>query len=332
VFRKKIFIFITLLLSSCTNSSDCFREDVFCAGLVTDTLGIEDQGVNQDAWVGLQQLESEDLVNEIAYIESVDTRDYRKNIDFFIEQGYDVIITSGIGLDDETLRASILTPDSVFIGINQPQTDAPTNYISLTFAEDQMGFLAGVLAAKLTQTNIVGGVCETSDIDSMWRYCEGFRAGVEYIDDSIDVVIIYRDNGDREKLFIDEAWGIEQTIYLMNRGVDVIFAAGGVTGQAALKTASEAGIYAIGSERNQVAVLGESGKGVVTSIYGSASFEVQRMMRLIKEGNIPQVESGQFGYVALHQKFPEELSLELETILKSLLSGDVQTNVLLQKP
>ena len=332
MFRKKIFIFITLLLSSCTNSSDCFREDVFCAGLVTDTLGIEDQGVNQDAWVGLQQLESEDLVNEIAYIESVDTRDYRKNIDFFIEQGYDVIITSGIGLDDETLRASILTPDSVFIGINQPQTDAPTNYISLTFAEDQMGFLAGVLAAKLTQTNIVGGVCETSDIDSMWRYCEGFRAGVEYIDDSIDVVIIYRDNGDREKLFIDEAWGIEQTIYLMNRGVDVIFAAGGVTGQAALKTASEAGIYAIGSERNQVAVLGESGKGVVTSIYGSASFEVQRMMRLIKEGNIPQVESGQFGYVALHQKFPEELSLELETILKSLLSGDVQTNVLLQKP
>jgi basic membrane protein A len=319
-------------ITACTRSPACFREDVFCAGLVTDTLGIDDHGLNQDAWLGLKQSQSDKVTNHVAYIESIDTRDYAKNIDYFIEQGYDVIITSGIGLDDETLQASILQPDIVFIGINQPQAEPPKNLIPLTFAEDQIGFLAGALAAQLTETNIVGGVCETAGIDSMWRYCEGFKAGAEYSNDSIRVVILHREGQESEKLFIDEAWGMEQGHYLMNRGVDVIFAAGGATGQAALRAASEEGIYAIGTERDQAALLAESGKGVVTSIYGQASFEVQRMMHLIKEGNMSVSESGHFGYVPLSEKFPESLSMDLDLLLKGLINGDVQTSVLLQKP
>ncbi len=327
-----LFVYFVFILSACTKSPACFRRDVFCAGLVTDTLGIKDHGVNQDAWLGLQQAKSDGIADEVGYIESVDVRDYQKNIDFFVKEGYDVIITSGVGLDEETLRAAKLTPDSVFIGINQPQEDVPTNLIPLTFAEDQMGFLAGTLAANLTQTGIVGGVCETSGIDAMWRYCEGFRAGAAYEDDSLKTVIFYRDDGDSEKLFIDEEWGKERAQYLMNRGVDVIFAAGGVTGQGALRAASEEGIYAIGVERDQASVLADSGKGVVTSIYGQASFKVQKMMRLIKEGNIPEIESGQFGYIPLDEKFPETLNTELDRLLKDLMSGEVQTNVFLQKP
>src|SRR5689334_12779183 len=202
-----ILILTTLLLVSCTKSPICFREDVFCAGLITDTLGIDDHGLNQDAWAGLQESKSEGILDQIDFIESVDTRDYGKNIDYFVQQGYDVIITSGVGLDDETLRASTLNPDTVFIAINQPQEAPPKNLIPLTFAEDQMGFLAGALAAQLTETGIVGSVCETSGIDSMWRYCEGFRAGVEYGNDSVKAVILYRENGDSEKLFVDETWG-----------------------------------------------------------------------------------------------------------------------------
>lgn len=332
--RRFCFSMAIVLLGStaCMQSPACFREDIFCAGLVTDTLGIDDHGLNQDAWQGLEQSKTDDVVDQIAYIESIDTRDYAKNIDYFIEQGYDVIITSGIGLDDETLQASILQPAIVFIGINQPQADHPQNLIPLTFAEDQMGFLAGALAAQLTKTNIVGAVCETAGIDSMWRYCEGFRAGVNHMDDSMPVVVLYREGQESEKLFIDEAWGMEQGHYLINRGVDVIFAAGGITGQAALRVASEEGMYAIGTERDQAALLDESGRGVVTSIYGQTSFEVQRMLWLIKEGNIPLSESGQFGYVPLSEKFPESLSIELDRLVDDLIHGEVQTSVLLQKP
>lgn len=330
--RYSYLILFTCLLAACGSASDCFRKDVFCAGLVTDTLGINDHGLNQDAWLGLQQSKSEGVTDEVAYIESVDVRDYEKNIDYFMVQGYDVIITSGIGLDDETLRAATRKPDTVFIGINQSQDDFPTNLIPLTFAEDEMGFLAGSLAARLTKTGVVGGVCETSGIDAMWRYCEGFRAGVEYEDDSVLVVIRYREGGDSEKLFLDEAWGEEQGHYLIDRGVDVIFAAGGVTAQAALRVASEEGIHAIGTERDQAVVFGESSHRVVTSIYGRAGFEVQKMLRVIKEGNLPEPTYAPFGYVLLDQTFPESFSRDLDLLLNALISGEVQTSVSLQKP
>jgi basic membrane lipoprotein Med (substrate-binding protein (PBP1-ABC) superfamily) len=176
---------IVFSVSACAQSPDCFREDVFCAALVTDTRGLNDFGLNQNTWAGLEQSKADGVVDQIAYIESVDARDYEKNIAFFIKSGYDVIITSGIGLRSATLRYADLEPASVFIGINQTDEESRANFISVTFPEDQMGFFAGALAAHLTRTNIIGAVCETSGIDAMWRYCEGFRAGAKYADDSV---------------------------------------------------------------------------------------------------------------------------------------------------
>ena len=195
-----------------------------------------------------------------------------------------------------------------------------------------MGFFAGALAAHLTETQIVAAVCETSGIDSMWRYCEGYRAGALSIDKEIKVLVEYRDDGSREKLFIDEAWGRERAEYVMKRGADVIFAAGGATGQGALRAASEAGIHAIGAERDQAAALGESGSGVVTSIYGRAGFEVQAVVAELRQGHVIEPVSGQFGYVPLSDTFPESLGIEMDTLSSNLLSGYVQTNVPLQKP
>jgi len=311
---------------------DCFREDVFCAALVTDTLGIKDHGANQEAWAGLLAAKSTGLADHVAYIESVDTRDYDKNIRYFADKGYDVIVTTGAGVHDETLRGADLKPDSVFIGINQTHGEARPNLVSITYPEDRMGFLAGVLAARLTKTGVVAGVCETSGIDAMWRYCEGFRAGVRHADENTRVLIAHRDDGHREKLFVDEAWGYENADRLIFRGADVVFAAGGVTAQGALRAASEAGVHAIGTERDQRAVLAESGSGVVTSVFGRTSFEVWETMRLLREGELPGVGRGQFVYVPLHPTFPEGLTLELDALLLGLWLGDVRTNVPNSKP
>jgi basic membrane protein A len=319
-------------LTACGSSSDCFREEVFCAALVTDTLGVEDHGMNQDAWAGLQEAQSTGLADQADFIASVDARDYLKNIAYFAERGYDVIFTSGIALDDETLQSADLYPDSTFVGLNQAFEESHPNLISVTFPEDQMGFAAGVVATQLTQTGIVAAVCETSGIDSMWRYCEGFRAGVKFADDKVKALIIYRENGDREKLFIDEAWGYETGSDLIGRGADVLFAAGGVTGQGALKAASEFGISAIGAERDQAAALAESGRGVVTSFYGHARFEVQEVMRQVKDGQAGGARIGQIQFVPPGQNFPPEKVLELETLLKLLSNGEITTNIAIEKP
>lgn len=314
-------------LTACQPSSDCFQEDVFCAALVTDTLGIEDHGINQDSWAGLQEAKSNGLADQVEYIESIDSRDYSKNIAYFAERGFDLIFTSGISLDDETLQSADLYPDSVFVGLNQTFEVSRPNLISVTFPEDQMGFAAGASAATLTRTKIVAAVCETSGIDAMRRYCEGFRAGVKFADDTVTVIVVYRENGDREKLFVDEAWGYETGSNMIRRGADVLFAAGGITGQGALKAASENRIFAIGVERDQAAVLGGSGLGIVTSFYGQTRLEVQKMMRLVREGRISANWEGQVRYVPLNPAYPPEISVQLDVLLTALAMGELETNV-----
>lgn len=315
-------------LTACGSSSDCFREEVFCAALVTDTQGLDDNGINQNAWLGLEAAKVNNLANQADFIESVDSRDYMKNISYFAERGYDVIFTSGVALEDETHQSADLYPDSVFVGLNQTFEESLPNLVSVAFPEDQMGFAAGLLAARISKTGIIGAVCETSGIDAMWRYCEGFRAGAKYIPElQIQVVVLYREDGDSEKLFIDEAWGYETGISLAGRGVDVIFAAGGGTGQGVLRAASELGILSIGTERNQAAELRESGSSVVTSFYGAASFEVQEVMRLVRAGTAPQARVGRGQFLPLGAVFPQNIGVEVETALKMLENGEILTNV-----
>ena len=158
------------------------------------------------------------------------------------------------------------------------------------------------------------------------------RGGIVSVDEDIKVLVIYREDGDREKLFIDEAWGYDTAQGLIQRGADVIFAAGGATGQGALRAAAEAQVRAIGTERDQGAVLAESGSGVVTSILGNASFEIQNVMRLLRGGNVHEPRSGQIGYVPFNQKFPESLTQEMDTLLLALWNGEIKTNVTLSKP
>ena len=92
---------------------------------MTDVLGIEDHGINQNTWAGLQEAKANGDVDQVEYIESIDTRDYEKNIAYFAEKGYDVIVTLGLGLRDQTLHSADLYPDSVFVGIISPVTSSP---------------------------------------------------------------------------------------------------------------------------------------------------------------------------------------------------------------
>jgi len=323
---------VSLNLTACSQSPDCFREEVFCAALVTDTRGLNDFGLNHNTWVGLEQSHSDGVVDQVAYIESVDSKDYEKNISFFVDSGYDVIVTSGIGLRDTTLHSADLYPDSVFIGMNQPDEEAVPNFVSVTFPEDQMGFLAGVLAVRLTRNGIVGAVCETSGIASMWRYCEGFRAGAKYADDSVKVIVVYRDNESSSKLFIDDEWGFENSQQLINSGADVIFAAGGETAVGALQAASEAKVKSIGTERDQAAVLGSEGGSVVTSVLGRASFTIQGLMRNVKTGNLADEEMSPIGYIPFDAVASKSVLKEMDEILSKLKSGDIKTNVAIEKP
>lgn len=319
-------------ISACSPQPDCRRKDVFCAALVTDTRGLNDFGLTQNTWAGLQRAQANGTVDHAAYIESLDRRDYEKNIAFFAEEGYDVIVTSGIGLQDAALHSADLYPDAFFIGMNQPVAKPPPNFIPVKFPEDQMGFLAGLLAARLTRSKTVAAVCETSGIDSIWRYCEGFRAGVKYAEETTKVIVIYRDGGSRTKLFNDPAWGSETAQSLIQQGADVIFAAGGETAAGALRAATALQTLAIGVERDQAAALGEEGSSVAASILGGAGLTVEEVMRSIRAGKPPLSQSGSVEIIAAAEIIPSRLTAEAQEVLSGLREGRIKTNVVPEKP
>ena len=332
--NKFIYILAIVLLgiTACSQSPDCFQEAVFCVGLVTDTRGLNDFGINHDTWAGLEQSHSDGVIDHIAYIESVNSKDYEKNVTYFVDAGYDVIVTSAIGLRNATLHNADLYPDSVFIGMNQPDDESRSNFIPVTFPEDQMGFFAGALATHLTKLNTVGAVCETSGIDAMWRYCEGFRAGVNYADNSIKVIVVYHDGESSSKLFIDDEWGFNTGRELIDSGVDVIFAVGGETAVGALRAASEAKIQSIGAERDQSAALGEEVSGVVTSVFGQTSSTVRELMRSLRDGNVTDAKTGRIGFVPFDHFVSKEVAQEMTELLTGLENGEIKTNVPTEKP
>ena len=87
------------------------------------------------------------------------------NIQTFIDQEYDIIVTVGFDLANDTVKAAKANPNVKFIGVDQgvcidepegrprrsparatPKTLLP-NYQASIFAEDQAGYLAGIVAA-----------------------------------------------------------------------------------------------------------------------------------------------------------------------------------------
>ena len=133
-------------------------------GLVTDVGKIDDKSFNQSAWEGVQRAQKE-LGAEVKYIETTDPKDYQKNIAQFADAGYDVIVTVGFALGEDTYLAAKKYPKVKFIGVDQVQfkddthPDIPlANVVGLIFEEDKAGYLAGALAALMSKSGTIGSV------------------------------------------------------------------------------------------------------------------------------------------------------------------------------
>ena len=330
-----LILLIALTFSACApRPQDCARADVFCVGLVTASGSIED-GINHEAWLGLQDAKAEKLADRIDYIETVDSRDREQNITYFTQRGYDVIITVGSSIADETVLSAEHNPKVLFIGVEQPQPTKYPNITGLVFHEDQGGFLAGSLAAMITQTDHVAAVCEEKFIDPMRRYCDGFKEGVRYIDPKIKTDVMYRD-GASENLFNDPVWANATAQQVVDDGADVVFAAGGSTADAALKTAAGQGAAVIGAETDVYARLTVVRPKLVTSAVNGIRFGVRDLMRLVRNGQFPSGEFfGQVELAPFHEwdsQIPQTVKDRIVEIESGLNAKLIQTNVPYKSP
>jgi len=307
---------------------------VFCVGLVTASGFIED-GINHEAWLGLQDAKAEKLADRIDYIETVDSRDRQKNIAYFTQRGYDVIITVGFSITDETVLSAKRNPNILFIGVEQPQPTKYPNLTGLVFHEENSGFLAGALAAMITQTNRVAAICEEKFLDPMRRYCDGFKEGARYINPKIKTDTAYR-VGASENLFNDPNWANATALQVVHDGADVVLAAGGSTGDAALETAAGQGAAVIGAETDASTLLTNIRSQIVSSALNGIRFGVRDLMRLTRSGKFPSGEFfGQIGLAPFHEwesQIPQAVKDRLLKIESGLKDGSIQTNVPYKSP
>ncbi|MFN7211097.1 MAG: BMP family ABC transporter substrate-binding protein, partial [Aggregatilineales bacterium] len=131
--------------------------------LVTDVGEIDDRSFNQSAWEGVVAA-AEELNGEEAYIETQNATDYASNIQTLAEAGCEVIVTVGFALGEATIKAAAQYPDIYFIGVDQFQVEEVKNVVGLIFPEAKAGFLAGVLAARMSKSGTVAAVLGTDQV------------------------------------------------------------------------------------------------------------------------------------------------------------------------
>src|SRR5262245_48111443 len=175
-------------------------------GMVTDIAKLGDKSFNDSAWKGVQDA-AKALGVEPKVIETTDPNDYEKNISQFVTEGYNVIVTVGFNLGEQTIAAAKANPDIKFIGVDQFQTEEVPNLAGLNFNEDQAGYLAGVLAASISKSGKIGAILGTDAVPPVWRFGEGYRAGAKATKPDVNVQTVYHNDVGFEKTFVDPEWG-----------------------------------------------------------------------------------------------------------------------------
>jgi basic membrane protein A len=340
-----LLVIAALLIPGCVpKSAECVQPEVFCVGLVTEVGRRDDRAYNQAAWDGLQQARNSGSASWIASIETVDARDYEENVRVFGEAGYDVIVTIGSAMSDATRAAAISFPDTYFIGVDQDQStgqDFSPNLTGLVFAEDQIGFLAGALAAHMSQSGQVGAVCASDALPAMQRYGEGFRAGAAYVSPQINATVTYHNDVGLDKTFDDPEWGAVTANALVDSGADIIFAVGGDTGNNALVAAVTRGAYAIGADTDQYYALPVAAPHLYASVMKMITPGIVELINTARDAQAGNAVfpmgnyEGQVGLSPYHDlvlSVSDYVKLRMDELKRALLSGEIQTGVSVTNP
>ena len=241
-------------------------------GMITDVGGVNDQSFNQGAWEGLQALAKEDSTFTVNYLESKTDADYTGNIQTFIDEDYDLIISVGYQLANATREAAQANPDQKFAIIDDATNADLPNVACLMFAQEQCSYLVGIVAGTMTKTGTVGYV-QGMVSESMNLFGIGFISGVKAANPDA-TVLQYNANA-----FGDLAAGSAAATDMVTNGADIIYQAAGGTGIGVINACTDNGIYAIGVDYDQSYIAPET---VITSAMKRVDKGVQEICKDLK--------------------------------------------------
>jgi len=324
-------------------------------GLVTDLGTLNDKGFNEYSYKGAVDAATTLGAATPSSIVPKDPSEYAGDIQQMVDQKFDVIVTIGFNMTNATVAAAKANPTIHFVGVDQSpicvdptgapdatfacKGDAKTllpNYTSLYFAEDQAGYLAGIVAAYASKANIIGAIGGTTLCASCVRFIQGYELGAKSVKPSIVVKSAYVTHDFSAAAFSDPAGGkVFAKTFIKSNKVDVLFQVAGATGNGVLEAACAANIYGIGVNVDQWVSLGAPANAcIITSAEKRIETAVNQAVTGIAAGTLAPgdvlynaVNDG-IGASPFHDKaslFGPEVQAALDKALAAMKAGTLVT-------
>lgn len=332
-FLSKIGLAAALVAGSVTAAS------AFTACQVTDTGGIDDAGFNQTAWKGVQDAMAESGIDG-RFLESQAESDYEANLNSLLGGSCDIIITVGFLMGDATATAAQANPDQLFSIVDFAYDPVIPNVVGQVFATDQAAFLAGYLAAGMTETGMLGtfgGI----NIPPVTIFMDGFVHGANHYNSvhGTDVQVLGWNPESKEGLFtgnfdsLDDGRAFAQNLY--DEGADIVLPVAGPVGLGSAALADEVGTDAlkiIGVDADQALTDSEKSDVYLTSVLKRMDATVQQVINDAMDGTfeggvvVGTLENDGVGLAPFHSfedAVPAELKAEIEEIKAGIIDGSI---------
>lgn len=213
---------------------------------------VNDNGWCASAYEGLLAIESA-YGATVNYIENVGMSDIESQLINYGEAGYDIVFCHGFEYTDAVKNVAPRYPDTWYALNSAEEVQAP-NVLSVNQNNLEKGYLAGIVAGLVTQSNIIGAIGGT-DIPAVQLSVDGVELGAKYVNP--DVTVIKTITGDNE----DTTAALEVANAMANQGADVLIPVLGSAGLATITVAQEQGILVVGTNSD----MHEFGPDVVVS-------------------------------------------------------------------
>lgn len=209
-----------------------------------------------------------------------------------------------------------------FFELDQAIPDgAPSNVHGLVFDEAEAGYLAGVVAASVTESHKIGMVGDTATDVRTANFANGFRNGAKYADPAVEVTVAYAGRSD------DPQKGRATTAGLVLGNADVILAMPDLTGAGAMREACtrEARVVAVDTDADLV--LPDIAQCLVVSVLKRYDVAVRdAILRYVANEAMPavtmfDVAGGGIGLSDFHNPVPSDLSDRLAGVLAAMRNG-----------
>ncbi|BBC33416.1 Basic membrane protein [Streptomyces graminofaciens] len=331
---------LALALSACggtsTEASSSTPDTEGDKGLAIayDIGGKGDQSFNDAAFAGLERAKKEFGYDtkDIEPTEGETDADKEQRLVSLAKQGYNPVVGVGYAYATAVKAAAEQYPDTTF-GIVDDSTIQLKNVADLVFSEEQASYLAGVAAAKSTDTNVVGFIGGV-DIPLIHKFQAGFEQGVKDTDPKVEVLTQYLTQTAEEGGFSSPDKGKTAAEGQLEKKADVLYAAAGLSGQGVIEAAETDQVWAIGVDSDQYKqeALAKYKDRILTSATKDVAKAVYNLAKSVEDGKPESgivrgdLKTGEVGLADSNPKFKSDSELQeaIETAKEKIISGEIK--------